>query len=1152
MGNQNPEDSVPTPPKGPGKEDSPDQHQATHAPEGKTVLSHTPFDSDSGEKSEKTESPDDRETMLARSGTPGSLSRLRTDKGIQGDVSLPDEGSPGEIISGPASEDRYSVLTEIARGGMGAILKIVDNDVRRPVAMKVILGDEDRDKVERFVEEAQITGQLEHPNIVPVHELGVNRDGRAYFTMKMVRGESLESIIDKIAGRDMEFVEEYPLSHLLHIYLKICEAMAFAHSKGVIHRDLKPENIMVGRFGEVLVMDWGLAKVMGREDSAKEELVESIRSEKEVGRTLDGDVMGTPSYMPPEQADGEVEKIDEQSDIFSLGGILYSILTQKPPYTGSSVANVLFKATEGKVVPPRKRTPWNRISPELESICMKMMSAKRSDRYGTVDRAIEDIRAFLDNREVSSHRYGPVHRFTKFIQRHPTLSLSAGISAVLVTLGLALGITLYQSAQVANARAEAEKLRADREETDRRVAERQRDAAQMEVEGQQKSQAILESMKFLKKDEGYYDSGLAILDKAVESSKKYWKPYLVLAKHHADFGHHEKAEDMFEKANAVYGEQFGEDSVEILFEAGMYYGLPDELGGRGREETSRQFFKKAHEAGPEKVFGRLAKVLQLVIESKLGLERAGESLARAAELSDQLIQDKIARSVDGTWLARAWVYGISIFNEYDLPSFRKIADYAIARDALTRVVDESGSNLNAVNFLAMIHLELGDSRETVRLLTRSLKTSKNPSIYNGRAIAYMDLGEYERSISDLTEAIRMTPDFSGAYTNRGMTYKMMGDLSRALADLNKAVRLDPKDAVAFYNRGLLFRDRGDWGKAIADFTTALTLKPHYDVARRARGNAYFDSGELDTAIAEYTELIRRWPDNDLAYNARGYAYLRLGELEKALADFGKAIQLNPDDADHHLGRGGVFKKLGEADKCLEEYETAIRLDPKSAKAHHWRGQLFAAVGKFDAAIADFTTVIELDPKHIRAYCDRGAVYCDQRGLIDRAISDFKEVIGLDPDNFYAHHNLGVAYRKKRELQKAIGSFSRAIHIDPESVTCYVLRAFTYSETGDLEKAIADYSEAIRRDPKNLVAVLNRGNAYANRGEFEKAITDYDLALQLNPRFWQGHFARAHALYQKRRFREAISGYETALRYAPGSMESKIRQRIELARNKTQK
>ncbi|MHC5078397.1 MAG: serine/threonine protein kinase, partial [Planctomycetota bacterium] len=405
----------------------------------------------------------------------GSITaRLQSQKGIRGDVSLPVEDEGGEIIAGPASEDRYSVLGEVARGGMGAIVKIVDNDIRRPMAMKVILGEKQRDQLERFVEEAQVTGQLEHPNIVPVHELGLDEEGAVYFTMKLVKGESLESIVEKLARKDPAYTETFPLTRLLEIFLKVCDAMAFAHAKGVIHRDLKPENVMVGKFGEVLVMDWGLAKVKGREDTARDELVASIRSEKEVGQTLDGDVMGTPSYMPPEQANGDVEEIGERSDVFALGGILYKILTHIAPYTASSMTAIIAKAVKGTVIPPRSRNPGARIPRELEAICLKAMAFKGRERYGSVEALAGDVRSYLAHRLVKAHRYGLFSKAVRFMQRHPAGSLAGGVALVLLAVGAAVTGVVAGEARAARARAREEQARAESESFKRKEAEREK------------------------------------------------------------------------------------------------------------------------------------------------------------------------------------------------------------------------------------------------------------------------------------------------------------------------------------------------------------------------------------------------------------------------------------------------------------------------------------------------------------------------------------------------------------------------------------------------------------------------------------------------------------------------------------------------------
>ncbi|MHC5039494.1 MAG: serine/threonine-protein kinase, partial [Planctomycetota bacterium] len=357
MQDEPPSESESQTPKEPSSEDlplldkkEPESGPETRVPDGKTVFVVSASDVEAiPEKAKETHPPAEQmKTHKVKRREPGSITtQLKSKLGDRGRIDLSAEDLPKDVISGPVSRNRYAILGEIARGGMGAIIKIIDNDIRRPVAMKVILEDDDDERVARFVEEAQVTGQLEHPNIVPVHELGLDAKGKVYFTMKLVKGDSLESILDRIADKDPEACERFTRSHLLHIFLKVCEAIAFAHNRGVVHRDLKPENVMVGGFGEVMVMDWGLAKLVSlipRGPAGKARVIpETLAAEPGPVqhddfnvRTLDGDILGTPSYMPPEQADGRIAEIDQRSDIFALGGILYKILTYEAPYFGET------------------------------------------------------------------------------------------------------------------------------------------------------------------------------------------------------------------------------------------------------------------------------------------------------------------------------------------------------------------------------------------------------------------------------------------------------------------------------------------------------------------------------------------------------------------------------------------------------------------------------------------------------------------------------------------------------------------------------------------------------------------------------------------------------------------------------------------------
>ncbi len=287
---------------------------------------------------------------------------------------------------------RYEVGYTICHGSMGAIHGARDLNLGRTVAMKVMLGDQsaNRQSLARFVREARVMGQLDHPNIAPVHELAVDEDNRVYYTMKYVRGVTLKDVLGWIVEGRKKTIEEYPLSKLVFIFQKVCDAISFAHSKGVIHRDLKPENIMIGEYGEVLVMDWGLAKLIDEPElDHPRGASEFDGSGVDMAGTAAGDILGTPLYMAPEQASGHNDRLDERTDIFALGGILYSILTLKPPITASSMDELLRKIEMGFIVPPVffNRSLLSRVVPMLPGWLDFARRHKSVGRFVRVDLA---------------------------------------------------------------------------------------------------------------------------------------------------------------------------------------------------------------------------------------------------------------------------------------------------------------------------------------------------------------------------------------------------------------------------------------------------------------------------------------------------------------------------------------------------------------------------------------------------------------------------------------------------------------------------------------------------------------------------------------------------------------------------------------------
>jgi serine/threonine protein kinase/formylglycine-generating enzyme required for sulfatase activity len=355
---------------------------------------------------------------------------------------------------------RYRLLSEIGRGGMGAIIKVWDDELRRSLAMKVVLGKDDTPRGDtpdvdprtlgRFLEEAQITGQLDHPGIVPVHELGLDATGRVYFTMRLVKGEDLRTVLEHVqSGHD-----GWSQVRALNVILRVCEAMAFAHSKEVIHRDLKPANIMVGRFGEVYVMDWGLARVVGHQDKhdlrlrAGESSARSVvKTERHDARdvasdsplmTMDGDVVGTPSFMPPEQALGELEKLGAHSDVYSIGAMLYQLLTGLMPYVpeGARVSPHTILASVLQGPPPSIESLAPRTPPELVAICEKAMAREIEARYPTTAALAADLRAYIEGRVVAAYETGTWAETRKWVLRNQALAGSLATAVLAIVLGL--------------------------------------------------------------------------------------------------------------------------------------------------------------------------------------------------------------------------------------------------------------------------------------------------------------------------------------------------------------------------------------------------------------------------------------------------------------------------------------------------------------------------------------------------------------------------------------------------------------------------------------------------------------------------------------------------------------------------------------------
>jgi formylglycine-generating enzyme required for sulfatase activity/tRNA A-37 threonylcarbamoyl transferase component Bud32 len=398
------------------------------------------------------------------------------------------QGQTGDAVEGLKARyfGDYDMAKALAKGGMGEIHLARDGELEREVAVKVSTVSEGAVDP-RFTKEARVLANLAHPNIVPIYNLGVDSAGRPFYSMKLVKGRTLQSVLNAVREGEDAAVAEFTQTKLLTIFRKVCDAMAFAHSKGVLHRDLKPENVMVGEYGEVLVMDWGLAKVIGVEEEVQVGVTTRTVSGGLSGdfeMTMEGEVMGTPQYMSPEQAEGVVAGLDERSDVYALGAILYAVLTYKAPIEGKTLDEVLGNVRRGSLSPMGtamrmtkgiggRPEPMPVSVPEaLRAVVMKAMAREKEGRYARVVDLAADVDAYVGGFATSAEGAGVMRRVRLWVGRNRVLAgsaalfvvMGAGFTAKVVLEGRRASAALKElkdSAPVFAARAEDELNRGD-------------------------------------------------------------------------------------------------------------------------------------------------------------------------------------------------------------------------------------------------------------------------------------------------------------------------------------------------------------------------------------------------------------------------------------------------------------------------------------------------------------------------------------------------------------------------------------------------------------------------------------------------------------------------------------------------------------------
>jgi tetratricopeptide (TPR) repeat protein len=723
----------------------------------------------------------------------------------------------------PSSRNRYAPLRFHARGGLGEVHVARDRELDRDVAFKVIRPDQagDADSRRRLVQEAEITGKLEHPGVVPVYGLVQGEGGEPCYAMRFIQGESLKDAIKSFhqadrPGRDPG-ERSLALRQLRSRFVAVCDTLAYAHSRGVLHRDLKPDNILLGRYGETLVVDWGLAKLFDHTEAERATGEESLAPGPgpDDGGTQTGQALGTPAYMSPEQAAGEWARVGPASDLFSLGATLYALLTGRPPYPDRSLPEVLARARRGDFPPPRQVKRG--VSASLEAVCLKAMALRPEERYGSAQDLKAEVERFLADEPVRAYREPWTTGARRWVKRHP--AWAAAVPAILFLGGV---VALWVVAE----RAERRRATEQRMNTALSRAEQLRDqAARMQPEA-----AVVvwkQALAAAEQADGMRATGrageemsrraarlLVELRQEVERARKEVR--LLTALEEARLARSVMRGEYFDFAASAQGyvQAFFNYQLDVLGQNPVTAGralrrLPDPI----RRALVVALDDWAHGA-PGNVAQHLRKVADRADDDPWRRRvRRARSLAALKLLA---LEAQRGLVTDGRRKRRS----------------------AVSLDLLALGLVRAGARAEAIALLGAAQGRYpGDFWINLDLGTLFCPSDQGSRKGPGQAVGY------------LRAAVAIRPHCASAHNNLGNALQARGDVAGAIAAYRQAIVLNPSDAGTHSNLGTALVAAGDVAGAITAYRKALAIRPQFAEAHCNLGFALRQQGSLTASLA---------------------------------------------------------------------------------------------------------------------------------------------------------------------------------------------------------------------------------------------------------------------------------------------------------------
>ena len=1049
----------------------------------------------------------------------------------------------------PEYVGRFLVRSELARGGMGVVYQAFDAGLDREIALKV-LGERfvgKADPVRRFIDEARITGQLQHPGIPPVHEVGTLPDGRPFLAMKLIKGRTLEALLkdrpDPSADR----------GRFVAIFEQLCQAVAYAHSHQVIHRDLKPANIMVGAFGEVQVMDWGLAKALtakepepstGPSNSATE--IRTLR-DSDGSETQAGSILGTPAYMPPEQAAGEIALVGTRSDVFGLGAILCVILTGAPPYAGKEPETIRLWAIRAKLDDAFARLDTCGADPELVQLARRCLAPDPVDRpadAGALAAAVHEYRTGVEDRARQSEldrvrteadgRAAELHRDDERKRWRVQLALAVSLAGFAAVVGI--GAWLVQNQISVRTRAEADASRAD---ADRSRAEAERELAAIE---QRLERAAAERERDLRRERARTAIAAAITNLPEYYRQALWQTAdTLLAQVEQLLGPDDRElrikleaaqqqtalvrkldEISFQKVQLVDGvwdPSTARSKYPVALAAAGFDLVQSDVADlvkRIRTSPVREYILAAlddwiYYEPNSRLFSRILDVSARVTGAawrtqipELWYDADGLTKLLATVPPEQItagLAGRLGLHIDkiggnGVPLLETALrrYPHDFWLNFELGGRhrengpRQNMDVAIGYYRTALMLRDVSA---AWDDLGKCEIEKKNYDRAVLAFAEAIRADpKNPYPYDDMARTRFEQKDYRGAIDWSEKAIAVHPVSAiYAYQVKAMAHTQLNEPKAALATLRGATAKHPKEAVLWYRLGIAYYTGDQLDDAVTAFDRALTL----DLERASPDPTY-----LRTALQVFRKAATEQPQNARRQYLLGFALrIEARDLAAAATALETAVRLDPTDGAAHHQYGIALQSLGNWSESAKAFRAAIERQPTTAWSHLRLGQSLENLGDTVGALAAYRAAGRHDAASSTGHYWAGTLLSADYQFA-AAAEEFEEAVRRQPNVLASRQSLARARLKSGDPTRAIEAYEAALALSPRSELLKLSLA-----NAKLCREADEAWKSGRRPPSPTTAV--QGYALADyalspRDRFADAVGFYRRTFDLDPRY----------------------------------------------------